>query len=94
MVYSKKYGVGLVRFTHHPSNVLCSSTKGEPAIRYLSLHDNAYLRYFCGHESRVTALEMSPLNDTFMSGALDDTVRLWDLRSPNCEVGLRVWPGC
>jgi COMPASS component SWD2 len=28
---------------------------------------------------------MSPLDDTFISGSLDDTVRLWDLRTPNCQ---------
>lgn len=55
-------------------------------IRYLSLHDNAYLRYFKGHQSRVTALEMSPLNDVFMSGAVNDTIRIWDLRSSTCQV--------
>ena len=30
---------------------------------------------------------MSPADDTFISGALDNSVRLWDLRSPQC-VGL------
>ena len=29
---------------------------------------------------------MSPQDDTFLSAALDDTVRLWDLRSPDCLV--------
>ena len=28
---------------------------------------------------------MSPINDTFLSGSLDRTIRLWDLRSPNCQ---------
>ena len=36
--------------------------------------------------SRVVALAMSPINDTFISGSLDDTVRLWDLRSNACQV--------
>ncbi len=85
LVYSKKYGVGTVKFTHRPNNVIYSSTKGDDIIRYLSLHDNAYLRYFSGHKSKVTALEMSPLADTFISGAANDSVRLWDLRSPDCE---------
>jgi len=92
MVYSKKYGVGLVRFTHHTSNVLCTSTKGDTAIRYLSLHDNAYLRVFTSGQSssgddkdaRITALECSPLNDLFMSGAKGDAVRVWDVRAPGC----------
>ena len=28
---------------------------------------------------------MSPINDSFLSGSLDRTIRLWDLRSPNCQ---------
>lgn len=90
-IYSKKYGVGLVRFTHRANNVIYASGKGEDhALRYLSLHDNAYLRYFHGHQGRVSALEMSPQQDTFISGAADDTVRFWDLRSPNCQGILAV----
>uniref|UniRef100_A0ACB8EI66 WD repeat-containing protein 82 n=1 Tax=Sphaerodactylus townsendi TaxID=933632 RepID=A0ACB8EI66_9SAUR len=54
-------------------------------IRYLSLHDNKYIRYFPGHNKRVVALSMSPVDDTFISGSLDKTIRLWDLRSPNCQ---------
>lgn len=88
-IYSKKYGVGIVRFTHRKTNVLYSGTKGEDVIRYLSLHDNAYLRYFHGHDGPISALEMSPLDDTFMSGARNDTVRIWDLRSPSCAGALK-----
>ena len=52
--------------------------------RYLSLHDNKFIRYFTGHTKKVISLQMSPVDDTFMSGSLDNTVRLWDLRSPTC----------
>lgn len=41
-----------------------------------------------GH--RVVSLCMSPVNDSFMSGSLDHTVRIWDLRVNACQVGLIV----
>lgn len=39
------------------------------SLRYLSLHDNRYLRYFQGHTARVTTLCMSPLSDQVISAA-------------------------
>jgi len=84
LVNSQKYGVDLVRFTHAKTAVIHASTKRDDAIRYLSLHDNKFIRYFTGHTKKVISLEMSPVDDTFMSGSLDNTVRLWDLRSPTC----------
>ncbi|OXA38553.1 WD repeat-containing protein 82 [Folsomia candida] len=84
---SKKYGVDLIHFTHAKNTAIHSSTKVDDTIRYLSLHDNKYLRYFPGHTKKVTTLCMSPMDDTFLSGSLDKTLRLWDLRSPNC-IGL------
>ena len=92
------------------------------SLRYLSLHDNQYLRYFRGHRDKVVSLAMvscsppsvlccgrqdhafgqitqilcayplhpqSPKDDNFMSASLDQTVRLWDLRQPNCKVPLQ-----
>ncbi|SAL96096.1 hypothetical protein [Absidia glauca] len=84
-VYSRKYGVGLARFTHQAGNVIYGSTKEDDTLRYLSLHDNKFIRYFRGHKKRVISLEMSPLDDHLISSSLDNTVRLWDLRSPNCQ---------
>ncbi|XP_065175489.1 WD repeat-containing protein 82-like [Sycon ciliatum] len=82
---SKKYGCDLVKYTHAANAVLHASTKVDDQIRYLSLHDMKYLRYFGGHTRRVVALDMSPIDDTFISGSLDRTVRLWDLRSQSCQ---------
>ncbi|TFY60031.1 hypothetical protein EVG20_g7575 [Dentipellis fragilis] len=84
-LYSKKYGVDLPRFTHKNTAIVHASTKEDDTIRYHSLHDNKYLQYFKGHKQRVVSLEVSPVDDGFMSGAMDKTVRLWDLRVPTCR---------
>ncbi|KAI7906358.1 Hydantoinase B/oxoprolinase-domain-containing protein [Cokeromyces recurvatus] len=84
-LYSKKYGVTLARFTHHKNNVIYASTKEDDTLRYLSIHDNKYIRYFRGHKKRVTSISMSPINDTVLTSSLDETVRLWDLRSSTCQ---------
>ncbi|KAM0751498.1 WD40 repeat-like protein [Meredithblackwellia eburnea MCA 4105] len=89
-LYSKKYGVHLARFTHKSSAIIHASTKEDDGIRYLSLHDNNYLRYYKGHKKRVISLQMSPVDDTFLSGSTDDTVRLWDLRSSQAQGLLNV----
>ncbi|KAN0092837.1 WD40-repeat-containing domain protein [Tylopilus felleus] len=84
-LYSKKYGVDLPRFTHKNTTVVHASTKEDDTIRYHSLHDNKYLQYFKGHKQRVISLEVSPVDDGFVSGSMDKTVRLWDLRVPTCR---------
>jgi len=82
---SKKYGVDLIRYTHAQNTALHCSTKIDDTIRYLSLHDNKYIRYFPGHTKKVVTLCMSPIDDAFISGSMDKTIRLWDLRSQNCQ---------
>eukprot|EP00164_Ancoracysta_twista_P018016 GFYU01030951.1.p1 GENE.GFYU01030951.1~~GFYU01030951.1.p1 ORF type:complete len:328 (-),score=66.53 GFYU01030951.1:330-1313(-) len=94
-VLSRKYGVGGVRFTHHKDAVITASKNDgwDESLRYLSLHDNSYLRYFKGHRDRVVSLAMSPIRDTFMSGSLDGTVRLWDCRVSQATGLLRTDSG-
>lgn len=83
---SEKYGIDLPCFTHASSTILYASTKVDNSIKYHSLHDNTYLQYFRGHNGKVNSLEMSPVSDQFLSASSDDTVRLWDIRSPQCMV--------
>ncbi|KAJ8692842.1 hypothetical protein PTI98_010116 [Pleurotus ostreatus] len=90
-LHSKKYGVDLPRFTHKNTSIVHASTKEDDTVRYHSLHDNKYLQYFKGHKDRVVSLEVSPVDDCFMSGSMDKTVRLWDLRTPTCR-GLLALP--
>ncbi|XP_063713618.1 WD repeat-containing protein 82-B-like [Symsagittifera roscoffensis] len=91
-LFSKKYGVDIIRYTHQANCVIYSSNKIDDTLRYLSVHDNKYIRYFAGHSKKVVTLCMSPVDDTFLSGSLDKTIRLWDLRSTNCQ-GLMNLPG-
>jgi len=90
----RKYGVESARFTHDPYSIIAASLSDyDHGIRYLSLHDNRYLRFFKGHTDRVVALEMSPKEDTFASASADDTVRLWDLRTTDCTGVIRFTGG-
>jgi COMPASS component SWD2 len=79
----QKYGSALARFTHHHTSIIYTSTKVDDGIRYLSMHDNSFIRYFKGHAGRVTSLSMSPSNDVFLSASLDNTAKLWDCKSPS-----------
>ncbi len=38
-------------------------------IRYHTLHDNKYIRYFNGHTERVTGLCICPSTDLFISSS-------------------------
>lgn len=89
-IQSQKYGAHLARFTHKELNCLYVSTAEalskdpvDNAIRYLSLSDKKYIRYFKGHKQQVISLEVNPVHDTFITSSYDNTVKLWDLRSPN-----------
>lgn len=84
-INSKKYGVDLIHFTQNKAHVVHASTKENDIIRYLNVGENKYISYFRGHSKRVVALCMSPTDESFLSGSLDKTIRLWDLRSANCQ---------
>ncbi|KAK7530881.1 WD repeat-containing protein-like protein [Phyllosticta citribraziliensis] len=87
---SQKYGVHLARFTHHAQSIIYASTKVDDGIRYLSSHDNSFIRYFKGHTDTVTCLSLNPSNDTFVSCSTDNTVRLWALNSPHAQGLLKL----
>lgn len=56
---------GLASFAEHVQGIVDNQYQ----LRYHSLHDNQYLRYFKGHTGRITTIAMSPKNDMFMSAA-------------------------
>ncbi|EON69989.1 hypothetical protein W97_09255 [Coniosporium apollinis CBS 100218] len=87
---SQKYGVHLARFSHHAQSIIYASTKVDDTIRYLSTHDNSYIRYFRGHTDTVTCITVSPSTDQFLSCSADNTVRLWDVRSQHSQGHLKL----
>lgn len=54
-------------------------------FRRISINDANYSRYFKGHTDQVLSLCLPPEQAWFISGSLDRTIRLWDLKSPNCR---------
>lgn len=89
-LYSKKYGCANIAFTHSNSACIYASRSGDDAIRYHSLHENKYLTYFKGHQGMVHSLCMNPQNDTFVSGSLDGSIKLWDLKSPTLTASISI----
>jgi len=95
---SQKYGCMHAMFSHASGCIIHSSTKINrmlypnlslyvlivlDTIRYLSTHDNSYLRYFEGHEQSVTCLALHPGSDHFLSCSEDNTLRIWDVATKN-----------
>ncbi|KAK0398289.1 hypothetical protein QR680_002515 [Steinernema hermaphroditum] len=90
---SKKYGVDLIRFVRCDgsiSNAIHCSTKVDNSIRHLSIDEIKYIRYFSGHHKPVTMLNMLDHSNIFISGSLDKTVRLWDLRTEKAQAQTTV----
>ena len=74
-----------------PAHSMKASSHNLPdTIRYLSTHDNTYIRYFKAHTDTVTSIALSPSDDTFLSCSKDNTVRLWNLMSQNCQGMLKI----
>lgn len=77
--FNKRYGVNLVRFTHHNKCILCASNNENIfRIMYWSLYDNTILCSFIGHEDQITSLDVNPASSTFVSVSRDGVARVWD----------------
>jgi COMPASS component SWD2 len=73
---------------HHPQQHMhqqqMQQQHDQHALRYHSLHDNRLVRTLPGHRDLVTCVAVSPRSDSVLSSSQDKTVRLWDLRAPQC----------
>ncbi|KAI6191103.1 WD repeat-containing protein 55-like protein [Aphelenchoides bicaudatus] len=88
-VNSKKYGSCLIQFASDNKSVLHGSSKVDHTIRYLSIDNKQYIRYFAEHKNRVRSLSMSPVDECFLSCSLDNTMKLWDLRATNSQANMK-----
>uniref|UniRef100_A0A803MSE2 Uncharacterized protein n=1 Tax=Chenopodium quinoa TaxID=63459 RepID=A0A803MSE2_CHEQI len=52
--------------------------------------DDDSVRLYDIVSAKIVSLCMSPINDSFMSGSLDHSVRIWDLRVNSCQGILRL----
>lgn len=93
-IYTKSHGIGTVKYTHHNYGVLVSSERKSHDIRYLSLYDNRYLRFYSGHSDFVVSLSMNPTEDYFISSSLDNTVCLWSLCNTSPIAKLQIPSNC
>lgn len=85
--YSKRYGVDLVKFTHHNKCILAASKRDTHyRIMYWSLHDNNILCSFIGHTDSITSIDLNPQNSTFVSCSKDNTTRVWEFEKRKCLI--------
>ncbi|OWB78952.1 hypothetical protein B5S32_g3158 [[Candida] boidinii] len=84
-ILSKKYGCHSAKLIHREKNCIFASTKEDNSIKYLSLIDNSFIKYFKGHKSQVLNIELNPIDDQFISISMDNTLRLWDLKISNSQ---------
>jgi COMPASS component SWD2 len=77
-------GEGRPRGSSSSSVTETISLSPQHSVTYVSVYDNAVLRTFSGHSSKVTNLSMSPVDDRFLSSSDDRTIRLWNIQQPGC----------
>lgn len=66
--------------------VTASLNGWDHTIRLISLQKNSYVRYYKSHREQVNAIDRNPVaSELFVSSSKDDTVRLWDFRTSNCQ---------
>lgn len=85
--YSKRYGVDLVKFTHHSKCILAASKRDNHyRIMYWSLHDNVILCSFIGHTDSITSIDLNPADSSFVSQSKDNTTRVWEYEKKVCKI--------
>ena len=87
---SKKYGCTGAIFSNTNQEALYCSVKENDDIRLVNVESQQFVRYFKGHTSRVHGLSKSPTTNLFLSSSQDESIRIWDTRSANCQGIVRI----
>lgn len=66
------------------SSILLSAGAGEFGIHMTDCNTMKTMQVLPGHESTIMSLNSWDQSGTFVSGSLDGTIRLWDVRSRKC----------
>lgn len=64
-----------------PDSKYVYSCMSDGSIGMWSLSENSLIKKFYGHQDSVSCIDISEDGNTLISGGLDKTVKLWDLRS-------------
>ncbi|XP_036601312.1 WD repeat-containing protein 82-like [Trichosurus vulpecula] len=78
-----QYGGDIIRWGHDSDTVIHSSKIFDYNICYLALQEAKYITLLKGHQQKVLSLSLSSQN-YLISGSLDQSIRLWDLRFSDC----------
>ena len=77
----------------HNNDAILVATKKDNIVLYWSIHENAVIKIFKGHTDQICNLQISPKDDTFLTSARDQSVRLWDLNSMHhCKAAMTQHP--
>lgn len=77
-----------MRFAGKEKDELLATSRNawDHSLRLISIEKNATLSTFTSHRATVNSIEKHPVEDHFfITAAQDDSLRLWDLRSPSCQ---------
>ncbi|AQK91885.1 Transducin/WD40 repeat-like superfamily protein [Zea mays] len=74
---------------HRTEDLMITSSEDD-SIRLYNITSATWMLRDVPFRLRVVSLCMSPVNDSFMSGSLDHSVRIWDLRVNACQGILRL----